>query len=395
MKKKILFMLINMNVGGTEKALLNMISQMPKNEYDITILMLEKYGGFLDSIPSNIQIKYVENYKDIKTTINEPPRTVAKNLFQKGKIIKGINLLFAYFISKIFNNKVYFFQYVTKKVPKLTSEYDIAVAYAGPMDFISFFVLRKICAKRKLQWIHFDIEKIGFDPTFAKKNYRQFEKIYVVSEVAKSILVKAVPSIKTKVDVSLNLVLKDKILKESKQGVGFKDDFLGTRILTVGRLANQKGQDIAIKVLSRLINEGFNVRWYCLGEGATRNECEWIIRENHLENHFILLGSDPNPYPFMEQCDLYVQPSRHEGYCITLAEVKFFNKPIVTTNFTGASEQIIDKKTGFIVNINETEIYLAIKKVLEDESIQKSFRQNLILENDYKNTNKKVILDMF
>ena len=39
-------MIINMNVGGTEKALLNMIAEMPKDQYDVTILMLEKYGGF-------------------------------------------------------------------------------------------------------------------------------------------------------------------------------------------------------------------------------------------------------------------------------------------------------------------------------------------------------------
>ena len=56
MKKKLLFMVINMNVGGTEKALLNMISEIPKKEYEITILMLEKYGGFLDSIPEGVKV---------------------------------------------------------------------------------------------------------------------------------------------------------------------------------------------------------------------------------------------------------------------------------------------------------------------------------------------------
>lgn len=392
MKKKILFMVINMNVGGTEKALLNMISNMPKEKYEITVLMLEKYGGFLDAIPSHVQIKHVENYKNIKTILNQPPRTVARNLFQKGKIITGINLLLIYFISKIFKNKSYFFQYVTKKTPKITYEYDVAVAYAGPMDFISFFVLHKINAKRRLQWIHFDIEKIGFEKIYAQKIYKKFDKIHVVSEEAKTKLINAVPTIKDKTSVFFNLISPEQIIKHSKTSPGFKDQFNGTRILTVGRLSYEKGQDLAIKVLSQLIKDGYNVRWYCLGEGNARKEYEKLIREYQLENHFILLGSDSNPYPYMEQCDLYVQPSRHEGYCITLAEAKCFNKPIVTTSFSGASEQITHGYTGLVVNSDEKEIFSAVKRIIKDEKLQKRFGRNLMLENKSKTTNNQIDL---
>lgn len=67
-------MVINMNVGGTEKALLNMISEMPKEEYDITILMLEKYGGFLDLIPETVHVKYLEGYSKIKKILNIPQK---------------------------------------------------------------------------------------------------------------------------------------------------------------------------------------------------------------------------------------------------------------------------------------------------------------------------------
>jgi len=383
-KQKILFMLINMNIGGTEKALLNMISQMPKNEYEITILMLEKYGGFLDAIPSHVQIEYVENYKDIKTILNQPPRIVARHLFQQGKIIKGINLLLVYCISKIFKNKSYFFQYVTKIIPKLTSEYDIAVAYAGPMDFISFFVVHKINAKRRLQWIHFDVENFGIDKVFVERIYNKFEKVYVVSEEAKIKIIKAIPSIKDKTSVYLNIVSPEQVIKQSKIGSGFNDSYTGFKVLTVGRLSHEKGQDLAIKVLSRLVKKGFDIRWYCVGEGSARKEYERLIRKYQLENHFILLGSESNPYPYMEQCDLYVQPSRHEGYCITLAEAKCFNKPIVTTNFSGASEQIKHGETGLIINSDEQEMFTAVETILKDTKLQELFNQNLMLENKHE-----------
>ncbi|WP_319417988.1 glycosyltransferase family protein [Virgibacillus necropolis] len=91
MKKKIVFMLINMNVGGTEKALLNMISEIPKSEYDITILMLEKYGGFLASIPSEVHVEYVKEYNELQDSLNKPPREVVKSLFKTGHVIRGFN----------------------------------------------------------------------------------------------------------------------------------------------------------------------------------------------------------------------------------------------------------------------------------------------------------------
>lgn len=55
----------------------------------------------------------------------------------------------------------------------------------------------------------------------------------------------------------------------------------------------------------------------------------------------------------MKHCDIYVQPLRHEGYCIISAEARHFNKPIVTTNFVGAVEQIKNNETGLIVRFDE------------------------------------------
>jgi len=381
-----------MNVGGTEKALLNMINQMSTDEYDITILMLEEYGGFLNQIPPNVTIQFVEQYKYLKNKLNLPPKTVAKKMIREGNFIKGINLILVYMISKLTKNKNYYFKYVTKTVSIIKKEYDIAVAYAGPMDFISFFVVHKINAKRKIQWIHFDVEKFGIDKGYAKKIYRNFDKIHVVSEEAKRKLIKAVPSVKNKTSVFLNMISPEQILKQSKDGIGFKDNFSGIRILTVGRLSIEKGQDLAIKVLARLIKDGHNVRWYCVGDGNARNEYERLIAENNLETHFFLLGSEPNPYPYMEQCDVYVQPSRHEGYCITLTEAKCFNKPIISTNFTGVSEQIIHDKTGLIVKVDEVKLYEAVKRVITDVNLQGKLMHNLLRENELNRNCKDITL---
>lgn len=370
-------MVINMNIGGTEKALLNMISEIPKEEYDITILMLEKYGGFLNSIPSYVQIKYLDEYANMKKLLNLPSRIMIQECFKKGNLIKAFNLMFFQLITKIMKERSLFFRYLLRKTRVLQHEYDLAVAYAGPIDFISYFVAHKIKAKKKVQWIHFDVKKIGFSYRFANRIYKHFNKIFVVSQEGENIIKNVLPKLKHKIEAFPNITSQDLVLKMADEGSDFNDNFSGIRILTVGRLSKEKGQDITIPVLARLKKDGYNLKWYCIGDGNARSEYENIIHKYELEKDFILLGALPNPYPFMKQCDIYVQPSRHEGYCITLSEAKCFDNPIITTRFTGANEQITHKKNGLIVDFDEDQMYSALKKLLENEALRKSFKKNL------------------
>jgi glycosyltransferase involved in cell wall biosynthesis len=377
MKKKIVFMVINMNIGGTEKALLNMIAEIPKDQYSITILMLENKGGFLNSIPSGVNVEVLEGYSNVKKLLNNPPVVSILARLKDRKPFKAFSLLSRYVLSKALGDKRIFLNYILKNFSNMEQEYDIAVAYAGPMDFISFFVAKKIKAKKKIQWIHFDVTKIGFDEKFVSKIYKQFNKIFVVSNEGENKLINLLPSLKDKIEAFSNIMSPELVIKMANEGVGFEDTFDGLRILTVGRLSKEKGQDLIIPVLAKLKENGFNVRWYCIGEGNARKEYEEVIKKYNVENDFILLGSSPNPYSFMKYCDIYVQPSRHEGYCITLAEARALNKPIVTTDFVGAREQINHNHDGLIVNFNDVEILNAIKNLIVNSELRYKFIRNL------------------
>jgi len=395
MKKRVIFMIINMNVGGTERALLNMIAEMPKEKYDVTILMLEKYGGFLDSIPEWVHQKYLNGYNEIKDILSTPPKEVVKKHVRMGFILQGFRLLILFFLAKVFKKRSILFKYLLKDIPDFKNEYDTAIAYAGPMDFISYFVIHKINAKRKIQWIHFDVTKIGFNESFAKATYQRFDTLYVVSEEAKKKLINKVPILLDKTKVFLNIVSKNRVIKQSI-GIGFNDTYNGIRILTVGRLSIEKGQDLAIKVLARLKKEGYKVRWYCIGEGKARKQYEQLIEQYNLRDSFILLGQRSNPYPYMEQCDIYVQPSRYEGYCITLIEARCLGKPIVTTNVNGANEQIIHGNTGLIVKIDDIEMTSALKKLIDNEKLRKKLIKNLYKESVHStlNCNKHKLIEL-
>lgn len=369
-------MVSSMNVGGVEKSLLSLLSVIPKDKYNITVLTLEKSGDFLNKIPNWVKIEEASWFKSIKPIIMQAPQDTIKEYLNNKEYVNIMMFMYSYFISKYFNNRYLYYKNVLRSVPQDIRTYDVAISYAGPTDIIDSYIIEKVKAKKKISWVHFDISKHKINKKLYTKLYSKFDKIFVVSKEAKEKLDNLIPIASKKSEVFLNII-SEKIINEiSKEDIEFDDDFKGIKIVTVGRLSKEKGQDIGIKVLDRLKKDGYNIRWYCIGEGKERREYEKLIEERNLYNDFILLGSRTNPYPYIKKSDIYVQTSRHEGYCITLAEAKCLNKPIVTTNFTGAQEQIKDGVTGMIAN-DEDELYTKIKEIIDNKSELERLRNNL------------------
>lgn len=198
-------MVINMNIGGTEKALLNMVAEIPKDKYEVTILMLEKKGDFLNFIPKEVRIEYVKDYEEMQYILNRPSRLVIADLIKQRKITKALQLAVLYVISKIMKERSVILKYCLQNYEDVYRNYDIAIAYAGPMDFISYFVANKIEARRKVQWVHFDIEKIYFNKYFVNKVYKKFQHVFVVSDLGKMKLTQTVPELINKTETFLIL----------------------------------------------------------------------------------------------------------------------------------------------------------------------------------------------
>lgn len=68
---------------------------------------------------------------------------------------------------------------------------------------------------------------------------------------------------------------------------GFTDLFDGIRILTIGRLVEQKGYDLAIEACYRLKKQGFNIKWYAIGEGSLEQNLKQKVAAYHLEGVFV------------------------------------------------------------------------------------------------------------
>jgi glycosyltransferase involved in cell wall biosynthesis len=84
-----------------------------------------------------------------------------------------------------------------------------------------------------------------------------------------------------------------------------------------------------------------------------------------------------NPYPYVRQCTLYVQPSRYEGKSIAIDEAKILGKPIVVTNFSTAKDQIKSDVNGIIVEMNPDALATTIATLLVDKQHQNVLVNNL------------------
>lgn len=393
MKKKILFMVSSMNIGGVEKSLLSLLAVIPKEKYEITILTLDKKGGFLEYIPNNVKLIEAEWFKYIKPIIMDSPQNIIKRYIKNYEFLKILSFIYSYFKTKKTNDRYIYYKHVLKSIPECKEKYDVAIAYAGPTEIIDAYISHKVKAEKKIAWVHFDISKHKINKKLYNNLYERFNKIFAVSNECKKKLDEIIPAVRNKSEVLFNIVSEDLINEMSESYVDFDDNYKGIKIITVGRLSKEKGQDLAIKALSKLKKDRYDVKWYCIGDGNSRREFERLIKEYNLEGDFLLLGSTSNPYPYIKNADIYVQTSRHEGYCLTLAEAKALNKPIVTTDFIGAYEQIKNNENGIIVSCNENDLADAIRRLINEKEICSKF-SNKLREEKIDTTNEiKKLLD--
>lgn len=362
--KKVLFVVKCMNIGGVEKSLISLLNTMSKTEYDVDVLLLEKNGGFLNQIPSWVNVKVFEEYSSIKDAVNLPPLKVIKAKFKSKDIIGACKFANAYLLSKLFKNSKLYYRQVFKKVNKLEKKYDIAVAYSSIINYLSWIVCYKVDADTKIGWIHFDISKLVIDRKLFLDLHSKMEKIYVVSQEALDKFCNAFPELKLKCEVKYNVVDSKNILKMADEKVEFLKGDDETIIMTLGRLEKEKGQDIIPQVAEELKEKNMNFKWYLIGDGGLRKTIEEEIKSVGLEEYVILLGAKSNPYPYLKQADIYVQTSIHEGFCITLAEAKVFDNAIISTDFTGASEQLENRKNSYVVYRDKCDISDAILKCI-------------------------------
>lgn len=377
MKKNILFIMNNLNCGGAEKALISLLQTMDYSKYNVDLLLFKQEGIFLNNIPKEVNLlKEPIGYNYFDMSIKE----AILDCIKKFRFDIALNRLFAGYIFKTEKNRVVceqrVWKYISSSIKYLNKKYDVAIGYLEKNPI--YFCVEKVNAKKKIGFIHNDYEQLGMDPNIDVKYFDKLDNIVTVSESCEKVLKQKFPQYEQKIKVMYNILSTKTINKMADENVYIDNEKIN--IVSVGRLNYQKGFDMAIEACELLKKDGYDFTWSILGEGEERSKLEKMIKERNLEKIFILKGIQENPYPYIKQADIYVQPSRFEGKSIAIDEAKILNKPIIVTDFSTAKDQIVNEKNGLIVDMNSENIYKAIKKVIDLKELRQKLRLNLSME---------------
>jgi glycosyltransferase involved in cell wall biosynthesis len=251
--------------------------------------------------------------------------------------------------------------------------------YDSVWDFLGYGKLTTplasaVDATKKATWVH--ATDIDFMRQ-AEPYYYSFDRIFCVSKAVREKVIGQYPWLAEKTAVLYNLIDIQAIIRDSSQPLNDSRYEGSHRILTIARLAPEKGIDLAIQAAALLKKHRVRFHWFVLGEGMQRQRLNTMIAQLQLTDSFSLLGNVDNPYNYLKRSTIYVQPSRNEGYGITLAEARIMGKPIIATDIPAFREQISNGINGVLTSFNPADLADCIEMLLSHSELSRQFEKNL------------------
>lgn len=347
--KNILFAANTLCVGGIEKALVNMIKSLNDN-YKITLVLEEKSGDFLKSIPKNIEI--IEYKKSNKTNV----------------ILRKLE---NFFIQLKFR-------------AKYCNKFDFSASYATYSGACSF--VARTASKNSTLFVHndylnfFNGNEEEYKKFFTSLKYDNFKNIVFVSENDRKVFLKYFKNNTENTITCNNLIDEEEIVKKSEVKIKEKKE-AKTTFVHIGR------HDEKQKRISRIINsakklneEGYDFEVIFIGDG---NEYEKYLKLSENVKNLKFFGKKENPYPYLKLSDCFILSSDFEGYPVVFLEAMLLNKPIITTDVSDSRIDIEDKY-GIVTNKNEEDFYKGLKEFLnngfkiKDKFSPQKFNNNIL-----------------
>lgn len=358
--KKVLFFIDTLGHGGAEKVLVNLVNRLENAKYDITLMTIFDDGVNKQYLDSNIKYKYI--------------------------------------FKKVFHGNVMFFKLFTPKwlyKHYIKDHYDIVIAYleGNTTRILSGCPFEDT---KKLAWVHIEMdEKTRFYPYRSKKEcmtcYNAYDRIVGVSGTVLDSFASQLGT-SDKYCVKYNTVDSDYIKKCGEEPVTdlrFENDVVN--IVSVGRLIEQKSYKRLLSVFKRLLDKGYKLRLYIIGEGSQQSMLERYIKNNDLSDKVFLLGFRDNPWKYVKKADLFVCSSWTEGFSTAVTEALILGTPVVTTRCSGMTEMLGEKNEyGIITENNEDALQEGIEFILSDEKLLQSYAKRSAIRGTQFNAEETV-----
>ncbi len=380
MKKKVLIAVHQLNLGGVQKALISALNAIDYKNNEVTLYVRKDRLDLLPLVNKGVS-KIIIN-KDY-TKYYRKPYTVAligvlffKKLFKLDTVSTENRIR-----DFIVNSQI---KYEKKQYFSNEAEYDVAISYI--QGYTAKALLENIKAKKKIIFYHDSTDSLH---ELHMNIFRDYDKICCVSRGALDSISKCYPEFSYKMDYIENYVDYEAIRKSAE---AFKPDYPDNKLIlcSCGRITPVKGYDLAVEAAEILKANNIDFKWYFVGDGSERAKIEEMIVSKNLSDNIVITGLKDNPYPYVKNCDIYVQPSYEESFGLTIYEAMILNKIVITTSTIGAKDIVINEKDGIIADISSQSIAEKIQYVLDNEELQNKVKQALG-QKDYSKEYKKFL----
>ena len=387
-KKHILVVSHTLELGGAERAQLGLLNAFDPHRYEVDLFLLRHSGELLPYIPSNMRLlPEIKQY----TCLAEP---IAQTL-KKGAFGVALGRAWGKHKAKQFLRSYpseldqavsleYSHKYTKNFMPQISHKnYDLAVSFLTP----HYFVAEKVTAKVKVAWIHTDYSALQIDTASELQMWSAYDKIASISDHCTKGFLEQFPSLQDCIIRIDNIISPELISRQAEEAVPEGMEKGSYKLLSVGRFCTAKNFDNVPFICHMIRASGLDVHWYLVGFGGEEALIRQNIAEAEMQDHVTILGKKSNPYPYIKACDLYVQPSRYEGNCVSVHEAQILGKPVVITNYATSASQLEDGVDGVIVPMDNEGCAAGIAALLRDKEALKRL-SDTCRQRDYSNADK-------
>ena len=375
-----------MELGGVERSLLGLLDSIDYDRYDADLFLMRHSGELMTQLNPKVNLlPEMSQYASLAV-----PMT---SLLKKGQIGVLCGRLKGKLAARRFDKQhpgekpsiaalTYSHKYTLKTMPQITNKtYDLAISFLTP----HYYVRERAKARKYAAWIHTDYTALSFDRRAELEMWSGYDTICGVSEQVSRGFQTSFPELAGKVRTIENILSKGLIDAQAREiQTEMKSDGV-VSLLSVGRFCDAKNFDNVPDICRRLVGDGLDVKWYLIGYGGDEPLIRQKIAEAGMQDRVIILGKKDNPYPYMRDCDLYVQPSRYEGKAVTVREAQLLGKPVVITDYATSASQLEDGVDGVIVPMDNAGCAAGIAALLRNPARMRQLSENCA-KRDYTNS---------
>lgn len=372
MKKKRIFIQMHyLEIGGAEKALLGLLEAIDKERFEVDLFLNQHTGPFMNLIPKGVNLLHeIPQY----AALEQPLSYAVKHKLWRSVLNKFLRKhdLSSYLKKKKGYDSISSHIYMEREISSLPSlyylgEYDLAISFLDPPHIVQ----DKVRAKTKIEWIHTDFSAIKYDAGLTYERWNRNDYIISISDAITESFLKIFPSLSSKIRVIENIISAKFVMEQSKRSAkitAYNDGVL--KLCSIGRICSIPKNFKSIPAIAKILKDkGVAFQWQIIGPGDD-SELKQLIKYYGVETEIVLPGPQSNPYPYMANCDIYVQPSLYEGKSIAVREAQILCKPVIVTNYPTAKSQIINGVDGIICGMDNNSIAEAIIRLANDKGMR-------------------------